>query len=270
MTLLQILSSALHTGDCRRVERLLDSNIDVNTTFARGASLLHVATQVGNEAMMKLLLDRNADIEAVDDGGSTALHVAAQCGHEHAVQVLLDRSAFIEAEDRLAFRPLHQASRFGNRSVVRLLINRNAEIDAVNVYNCTALHWAAYTGNEPIALMLIDLGADLTIVNVCHLLSSGSQRRERDGERWRFITGTLLTLRYQNSQNKTPIEEAKTPGLRQAMIERGMADKPRVRVRGVVWLTSQHEHQRSSYNSHARVGSTKTTSLDAKPPLGGG
>jgi hypothetical protein len=51
------------------------------------------------------------------------------------------------------------------------------------------------------------------------------------------------------------------------MIERGMADKPRVRVRGVVWLTSQHEHQRSSYNSHARVGSTKTTSLDAKPPL---
>lgn len=69
------LAAAATTGNLRKVQKLLDSGMDVNTPNFRGHTMLMVAADANNDSLLRLLLQRGAKVN-VTASGLTALDFA--------------------------------------------------------------------------------------------------------------------------------------------------------------------------------------------------
>src|SRR5438045_8256208 len=67
--------------------------------FSKDVKLLHLASELGCEAIVKLVLSKGADINAADSSGQTPLYSAAWHRHTEIVQLLLSKGADINAAD---------------------------------------------------------------------------------------------------------------------------------------------------------------------------
>ena len=69
--------------------------VAVNDRDGDGTTALHIATELGDEAIVSLLLDYGADSSARDSRGKDPLFLAVSAGHTGIVDVMLDRSRLI-------------------------------------------------------------------------------------------------------------------------------------------------------------------------------
>ena len=58
-------------------KQILLAKVDFKATQSKGATLLHLAVDKGNEALVKKVIDLGVDVNAQDEDGNTALHKAA-------------------------------------------------------------------------------------------------------------------------------------------------------------------------------------------------
>lgn len=74
------ISFTLNTSFSKIVELLLRSGVAVNSRDSRGRTSLHVAIEMGYDAISQLLLQHRADPNAADDMLVSPLHLAAKRG----------------------------------------------------------------------------------------------------------------------------------------------------------------------------------------------
>jgi len=77
-------------GNLERVEELLDEGFNIDEPDVLGMTLLHWATDRGDENIIRMLARKGANMNIQDGEGQTALHYAASCGHDHLVPLLME------------------------------------------------------------------------------------------------------------------------------------------------------------------------------------
>ncbi|EFJ09749.1 hypothetical protein SELMODRAFT_184376 [Selaginella moellendorffii] len=122
------LSGAAHTGDVKRMERLLEKGACVQGGAAAAYSPLHYAARNGHLEACRLLLKFGAGVDArTRSGRATSLHRAAFAGHEDIVALLLESGADRDAVDSDGHTPLHKAMIQNHDRVALLLSDKKKE-----------------------------------------------------------------------------------------------------------------------------------------------
>ncbi|RDW94780.1 hypothetical protein BP5796_00543 [Coleophoma crateriformis] len=95
--------SALHfaasAGSARMVQRILESNIDVNIADTHGWTALHWACRNGDHDTVEILRYSDADSTRRDINGWTPLDVAIFCGNGSLVSIFQDKSVQAQAQN---------------------------------------------------------------------------------------------------------------------------------------------------------------------------
>jgi len=153
-TLGQLATEAARAGDVKTLALLLSAGVPVETTSARGDSLLNLAayhdridavrlllrfgadpnqrgamgqtplvgvTLKGLVEIAGVLVEAGADVNASTADGRTLLGLAAACNRPSMVQWLLDHGALRDHRDAAGARPLDVALTFGASEAARLL-----------------------------------------------------------------------------------------------------------------------------------------------------
>jgi ankyrin repeat protein len=119
---------AIREGDHARVQKLLRTGSDVNTTDADGTTALMHSVIESDGAMMKILLDSGAEVNARNMVGSTALMYAAVSLEK--TRLLLDRGANVNVRGKGGATPMSVAvTTFGSTAVLKLLVAKGAKTD---------------------------------------------------------------------------------------------------------------------------------------------
>ncbi|XP_066386560.1 protein VAPYRIN-like [Miscanthus floridulus] len=155
-----------------------------------GATALHAAARLGDEAVARLLLSHGVAGTATvrDVAGKTAFEIAAEEGHGgrildflglgeailaaarkgevRSVRRAADGGASVEGRDAHGWTPLMRAAFKGRADTVRDLIDRGADIDAADAEGYTALHCAAEAGRADVVDLLLKNGANARATTV--------------------------------------------------------------------------------------------------------
>lgn len=104
------LMEAVNTNNTDRLQSLLESGVDPNTTDGEMRSALHVAASKGYQDCVKLLLHYGADPNIRDSVRNTPLHLAA-CVHSlPVISMLINANADVTCLDIHGRNPLHLVS----------------------------------------------------------------------------------------------------------------------------------------------------------------
>ncbi|KAJ6573234.1 ankyrin repeat-containing domain protein [Mycena sp. CBHHK59/15] len=152
---------------CRRLQGILQSELDARITPSLGKELLLWAAASKPHIVAKLLA---APYHIHPNKGyrlwaKTPLHVAASAGNAEVVALLLDAGADPNSEwDQEEVRPIHMAAENGDLEIVKMLLDHGAGIDAR--YGCdgcseNALHEACSRGQLDMVELLLDRGANM-------------------------------------------------------------------------------------------------------------
>ena len=192
------LHFAINSGELQKVERLIESGVDLNfaapsngqtplvlsvlsqhvdmaaALVKAGADVrvaektswrrrpIQLAASAGYSALVADMLRRSPDeVRSVDAMLFTPLHNAAVGGHLEVVQLLVDAGAEVDAADDRGRTPLIRAAEYANAAVVELLVNYGAQLDWVDMFGWTALYQSTLCGQRDMVEHLLRLGADV-------------------------------------------------------------------------------------------------------------
>ncbi|RDW71851.1 hypothetical protein BP5796_07885 [Coleophoma crateriformis] len=163
------LGVAIHYGDARTVERLVNMNPSRTNEFVqdrlgfRETSLL-AAIRHGNVLIVEKLIDYGADISRPATGGPsrTPLQLAVELGKLDIIKILLGKGADVNQAPavRGGGTALQLAAIGGNVGIAELLLNNGADIYAKpsKVYGRTPLEGAAEQGRIDMIKFLLSRG----------------------------------------------------------------------------------------------------------------
>ncbi|XP_065515306.1 ankyrin repeat, SAM and basic leucine zipper domain-containing protein 1 isoform X3 [Lathamus discolor] len=160
----EALRKALFRGDVSLIEELLNSGVNIESSFQFGWTPLMYAASVADSAVVRLLLDRGAN--ACFEIDKYTVLMAACTAHTSeenilkTVELLLSRNADPNLTCRRQMTPLMYAAQKGYPQVVALLVAHGAHINAQDDNGYSALIWAAQHGHKNVTLKLLELGAD--------------------------------------------------------------------------------------------------------------
>lgn len=213
------LNKAAKNSDSKSIVELVNfgHNINNKTSIFSQAPLHKIieSTQEEKYTVLKKVLDMGADPSIKDSNGWTALHYACQIGDKKSVEILLDFGAKLDDFSNNNRTPLHLAANNNYPEIVNILVLRSADPNYKDHYGCTPLHLASKQGNVECLSILLSFHADLYSEdfrkwNILHYASFHGHK-----EAVRFIckydSDLCQLLCSRNSQNKLPIEIAKTP-----------------------------------------------------------
>eukprot|EP00929_Paragymnodinium_shiwhaense_P030373 TRINITY_DN17230_c0_g1_i3.p1 TRINITY_DN17230_c0_g1~~TRINITY_DN17230_c0_g1_i3.p1 ORF type:complete len:1154 (-),score=248.67 TRINITY_DN17230_c0_g1_i3:66-3455(-) len=197
------LRAAAHKGDVRKLQRLLEKNIDLNDV-AHGLPALHLAIEGGHAEVVAALLAARADpalsvlhkqqsmtplhiaayrgfsdivtqllaakAAPTDNGpeGVTPLHLAAQEGRSTVLAALLQAAGGGAVHSQLSrdgFSPLHEAALNGHHDAARVLLEAKADVDLPAAGGATALHAAAQGGHMDVLRLLVQTGCQINVAS---------------------------------------------------------------------------------------------------------
>ncbi|KAM4671896.1 ankyrin repeat, SAM and basic leucine zipper domain-containing protein 1 [Amazona ochrocephala] len=160
----EALKKALFRGDVSLIEELLNSGVNIESSFQFGWTPLMCAASVADSAVVRLLLDRGAN--ACFEIDKYTVLMAACTAHTSeenvlkTVELLLSRNADPNLTCRRQMTPLMYAAKKGYPQVVALLVAHGAHINAQDDNGYSALIWAAQHGHKNVTFKLLELGAD--------------------------------------------------------------------------------------------------------------
>ncbi|MEM7147666.1 MAG: ankyrin repeat domain-containing protein [Verrucomicrobiota bacterium] len=153
-----IIAIAVEQGDLETTRLLLDRELDPNTRFTDGTTLLWGAVINKQPDVAALLLDRGADPTFRSSDERSLLHLAAIANDNKTLQHALDIDpTIINAADANGFTPLHYAAQLNHADALQLLLNHGADpgIPITNT-RASALHLAAENNNLDAARILLE------------------------------------------------------------------------------------------------------------------
>ena len=154
------LAWAVHLGERRMAEALLDAGALANTTDEYGESPVTLAAANGDAALLARLLKAGGDARATRWNGETALMIAAGAGSLESVGALARAGADVNAaEPRGGQTALMWAAAEGHSDIVSGLIALGAKVDGASRTGFTPLVFAVVKDDVPSMTALLDAGA---------------------------------------------------------------------------------------------------------------
>jgi ankyrin repeat protein len=142
------------------------ARVDVNAAQPDGATALHWAVHLGQRRMAEALLDAGARPNTADEYGETPLTLAAANGDTQLIQRLLKAGARPNAARWNGETALMIAAGAGSLEAVRLLVYYGADVNVADPRRGqTALMWAAAEGHADVVKGLLEIGADTRAVS---------------------------------------------------------------------------------------------------------
>ena len=121
------LIDAVHRGDKKAVERLLEAGAKINAQNQDGETALLVAARRGRKELVEFLIKWGADVNIKDREGETALMLATKCRNKELVAVLVGGGADINLKDK-----------YGNTALMKAAWVEHTEIiDFLKAYSTT-------------------------------------------------------------------------------------------------------------------------------------
>ena len=127
---------AAELGDLQKVKaRILEDPKQINSTDAKGRTVLACAFLGGKKELVDFLLEK---------GAAEDISAAAITGHTDKVAEFVKQDPkLLNATDSGGKAPLHWAALYGQAKVVELLLAQKADVNLLDEVGFTALHWAA-------------------------------------------------------------------------------------------------------------------------------
>ncbi|KAM6483360.1 ankyrin repeat-containing domain protein [Trichoderma sp. SZMC 28011] len=119
---------ASYTNSVDTLTLILNTGVDINTSFGGVGTSLHLASFNGNPRVVNLLLTRRADPEQSDRWGRTPLMDAIRRNATDCVKLLVHAGAKVNIEDHGGDSPLFCAASKGNQECVRIILEAKAEV----------------------------------------------------------------------------------------------------------------------------------------------
>jgi ankyrin repeat protein len=156
------LVDAAKRGDRQTVSQLLKKGVDVNSTEGDGATALHWAAYLDDDAMVVLLLRARANVNIPNDLGVTPLFLACSNGNGQIAAKLLTAGANPNMGTPSGQTPLMTAARSGSVEATKALVSHGANVNAAETARGqTALMWAAANRHASVVRALLEAGADI-------------------------------------------------------------------------------------------------------------
>jgi ankyrin repeat protein len=154
--------------DVGPVELLLNSGSDARAKDIGGATVLHIAAQLGrcsDGSVVKRLISAGARVGAKDMVfGGTPLSAAIQGRKIMNVRVLLeagsDANHIVTPEDNMRRTLLHLAAQDGIPEIIQLLLDQGADPNVLDELGGTPAHWAVQNNHCEAVKILLDGGLD--------------------------------------------------------------------------------------------------------------
>jgi ankyrin repeat protein len=144
-----------------------ENNIHIDTNFAGGDKLIHLATKARNLSMIQFLLQYDpSQINYTNLIGQTPLHTAAENGELQVVECLLQHRNNLNTRSESSYSPLHYATIYGHDYVIACLVGAQADINIRDKDGRTCLHYAAYNSSLPVAWYLINNDANINVRDI--------------------------------------------------------------------------------------------------------
>lgn len=164
---------AIKNSDLENVQKLLESDININMRDNFGYTPLHAACVLfsdrDDEILSCLLRHKDINVNIENEDKNTPLHYFCQkfrspnCAD--AFEIFMEKGADVNAQNNLGETPLHKA--IFNYSVkilmVNLLITAKADVNKTNNQGETALHYVVRFGRDDLVAILLKGGADASI-----------------------------------------------------------------------------------------------------------
>ncbi|XP_043944651.1 ankyrin repeat, SAM and basic leucine zipper domain-containing protein 1 isoform X1 [Protopterus annectens] len=190
----EALKKALNAGDIGLVEELLNSGLDVDSSFQFGWTPLMYAANVANFELMRVLLDRGANASFSKDKYSVLMAACNARSVEEkivkCVELLLSRNVNPNVSNSVLMTPLMLAAKEGYTQVITLLVAHGAEVNAQDINGYTALTWAVYCEQKSAILKLIEFGADKTLETKDGKTPAEIARRKQNSEVFALLAVT--------------------------------------------------------------------------------
>jgi ankyrin repeat protein len=165
------LADAVIEKDTVKIERLLQSGVDINTQHpTTGTTVLMIASSYYYyDDLVKYLISKGANVNLKDSEGKTALLWAASNSLENA-KVLISNGAKVDEPANDGMTPFIQATLGVSSGKVPIEMcellrkhgaNVNASLTRKNASGWTALHYAAVDGDISLVKYLIKHGANV-------------------------------------------------------------------------------------------------------------
>lgn len=165
-------ATALHYAvrGCQQaaLEKLLYYRLDVLAATHDGQTCLHEAAKLTDMSCATTLLQgwSAALLNAVNHEGRTPLHLAVEVGHEAIIQTMLKQGALTARYDDKGMTPLHIAAKTGKAGVVHLLLENGATLNGVaGKDGASPLLTAIRAGHGAIARTMLERGADVNLAD---------------------------------------------------------------------------------------------------------
>lgn len=152
-----LLQKAILENDSARMLQLLSKvDVDIESKYKDGCTLLHLATITNSPKIVELLLNHKANPNSKQKQDFTPLHIAAMKGKEKIVKILLNSGASVHSLGEDGKTPLHLSAMQDRQDIIEMLVKAGAKIDSQDVNGYTPLHMAASRGSVNAATYLIE------------------------------------------------------------------------------------------------------------------
>jgi len=148
---------AARSNELPKVEQMIKTGMDPDTSDPQGNTLLIIAASEGHFDMAKYLLSQRAKVRERNAFGDTPLMLAALHGHLELVRLLAAYGADLNPP---GWTPLHYCAWEGHTDVCALLVELGTQVNARAVNGATPLMMAAHQGKLETVRWLLDHGAD--------------------------------------------------------------------------------------------------------------
>lgn len=146
-------------GNTRKVDELLKSGVNPDTTDKNGFYAIHYAAFFGHTPIVKLLNSYGAKLEVQDTGGAYPIHHAAYKDRLETVNhLIVNKLNNVNSYARNGYAPLDRAAIRGNYRIIETLIKNGAIVDYIFKSGENALHMAVYSGNLQSVRLLLATG----------------------------------------------------------------------------------------------------------------
>jgi len=159
-----LLTNSLN-GNLTEVTKLLNAEVNVNTTNVKGDTALILASKNGHLEIVKLLIEKTARVNLQNLNGNTPLYVGTLYSRLEIVKLLIENGADVNLQSKNYGIPLFVALQNGYLDITKLLIESGANLNVRNAQDYTLLMLAIQKGQLEIVEILIAKGVEMEAMN---------------------------------------------------------------------------------------------------------